>query len=241
MNTMKKALAVLATATVAMSAMAVTVSAEGGATIEVAKVEVEVGTTDVVPVALTITGNEAGYASAGFVINYDPNLTWAADSEQGDGSKGLTLVEAADEANYALAEAFAGSKLCTNDGDVITMYFTIPEDAQEGDEYPITLTVNKFNDDAQNAMEYTAADGYIKVVAAATEATDAPTEATEAPTEATDAPTEATEAPTAAPTEAPATTVATIPNTNTGAAGVAVAATGLMTAVATAFVLRKKN
>lgn len=130
---------------------------------------------------------------------------------------------------------YTSSKMA--DGAVANIDFTIPEDAEDGDVYDVSISaLNSFS--TTTGGDIAAAD---VSVSGGTITVEVPEETTEEPTEAP------TEAPTAAPTEAPtaaATTAApkkTTGSPKTGTAGVAVAVAGLVTAGATAVVLKKRH
>lgn len=120
------------------------------------------------------------------------------------------------------------------DGAVANIDFTIPEDAEDGQVYDVTISqLNSFS---------TTTDGDIAVdsvsVSGGTITVEIPEETTEEPTEAP------TEAPTEVVTEAAttkATTKAATGSPKTGVTGVAVAVAGLVTAGATAVVLKKRH
>jgi hypothetical protein len=134
--------------------------------------------------------------------------------------------------------------------DFTSMTFVVPADAEDGTEYSISVAVDQFDVNGAFETSPSLTPGVI-TVSNPTEATEPETEpATEPETEpATEPETEpATDAPTQAPTtQAPTTEAPTTAkpkktgSPKTGSAGVAVAVAGLVTAGATAVVLKKKN
>ncbi len=119
-------------------------------TISIDKVEVKedgaAGST--VPVKFKVSGASGKYASVGVHFVYDQRLTIGnitqpksiVNDETGDetyvGSSGLSLSQSKIEPGLAFF-AFMGSDNNGQDGELVTVRFTLPEDAKGGDLYPI--------------------------------------------------------------------------------------------------------
>lgn len=221
-NVFSRTIAVLASMTVLGAATMVTASAAG---IQIASVEGAAGETVEMPISLVGIDSSMGcvvsvtYPEALEVSAALPNNMAAQDAaSNGDGT---ATVAATFVAPAGLATEFTSMK------------FVIPADAEDGTVYDITLGVDQLDNNGEFVEDAEAIGGTITVV----NPTDAPTE------EETDAPTEAeTDAPVVT-TAAPATTAkpAATGSPKTGTAGVAVAVAGLVTAGATAVVLKKKH
>lgn len=221
-NVFSRTIAVLASMTVLGAATMVTASAAG---IQIASVEGAAGETVSMPISLVDIDSSMGcvvsvtYPEALEVATALPGNMAAQDAaSNGDGT---ATVAATFVAPAGLATEFT------------SMSFVIPADAEDGTVYDITLGVDQLDNNGEFVEDAEAIGGTITVV----NPTDAPTE------EETDAPTEAeTDAPVVT-TAAPATTAkpAATGSPKTGTAGVAVAVAGLVTAGATAVVLKKKH
>lgn len=220
-NVFSRAIAVLASMTVLGAASMMSASAAGEG-VKVADVTVPYGTTEA-KVGLSLIGDIESQGAV-LTVTYPEELTLVetltgamVTDESVDGSVSATYV--------------APNGLKT---DFSTITFGLPEDAEAGTVYEIGLTITNLDNGGSYVEAPVAEAGSITIEA---EPTEAPTE------EPTEAP---TEAPTAAPavtTAAPATTVAPkkTGSPKTGSAGVAVAVAGLVTAGATAVVLKKKH
>jgi|ADurb_Total_1113_FD_contig_21_411370_length_856_multi_10_in_0_out_0_1 LPXTG-motif cell wall-anchored protein len=221
-NVFSRTIAVLASMTVLGAATMVTASAAG---IQIASVEGAAGETVEMPISLVGIDSSMGcvvsvtYPEALEVSAALPGNMAAQDAaSNGDGTATVA------------ATFVAPAGLAT---DFTSMKFVIPADAEDGTVYDITLGVDQLDNNGEFVEDAEAIGGTITVV----NPTDAPTE------EETDAPTEAeTDAPVVT-TAAPATTAkpAATGSPKTGTAGVAVAVAGLVTAGATAVVLKKKH
>lgn len=221
-NVFSRTIAVLASMTVLGAATMVTASAAG---IQIASVEGAAGETVEMPISLVGIDSSMGcvvsvtYPEALEVSAALPGNMAAQDAaSNGDGTATVA------------ATFVAPAGLAT---DFTSMKFVIPADAEDGTVYDITLGVDQLDNNGEFVENAEALAGTITVV----NPTDAPTE------EETDAPTEAeTDAPVVT-TAAPATTAkpAATGSPKTGTAGVAVAVAGLVTAGATAVVLKKKH
>ncbi len=226
-NVFSRTIAVLASMTVLGAASMLSASAAG---IQIASVEGAAGDTVTMPISLVDISSSMGcvvsvtYPEALEVSQALPGNMAAQDAaSNGDGTATVA------------ATFVAPAGLST---DFTSMSFVIPADAEDGTVYDITLAVDQLDNNGEFVENPDAIGGTITVVN--------PTEATE-PEPETEPETEpATEAETAAPvvtTAAPATTAkpAATGSPKTGTAGVAVAVAGLVTAGATAVVLKKKH
>lgn len=213
-NVFSRTLAVLAS-TVVLGAASMMSASAAGESLTITSAEGKPGDTVAINiVAAADNHNEALDA----MIQFDEALT-AVDVIKGVDAD-YTVLSAADGNQITMA-CFTGLADGFPDGPIGTVEFTIPKDAEVGTVYNIEwVEVNDFNVAGENVADTVAQiNGTITVVAAETDApTDAPTEA----------PTTTTKAPT---TGAP----------RTGTAGVAVAVAGLVTAGATAVVLKKRH
>lgn len=221
-NVFSRTIAVLASMTVLGAASMLSASAAG---IQIASTEAAAGETVTLPISLVGIDSSMGcvvtvtYPEALEVAAALPNNMAAQDAaSNGDGT---ATVAATFVAPAGLATEFTSMK------------FVVPADAEDGTVYDITLGVEQLDNGGTFVENPEALAGTITVV----NPTEAETEPeTEAETEAeTDAPVVTTAAP--ATTAKPAATG----SPKTGTAGVAVAVAGLVTAGATAVVLKKKH
>ena len=231
-NVFSKAIAVLASTAVLGAASMMSASA-AGATVSADNVTGKAGDT----VTVTISVDSANLDSVDALVSYEGVTGSAAtlmsgvsgDSAVGDGQTSLAV--------------FSGSALPS--GAIATIDFTIPEDAEAGTTYPISISLNTVGQ-ADPAEDITADSsvvaGSITVEEEATEPpTDAPTDATtEAPSETTTVAGTTTAAATTTAKKATAAAAST-GSPKTGTAGVAVAVAGLVTAGAAAVVLKKRH
>lgn len=221
-NVFSRTIAVLASMTVLGAASMMSASAAG---IQIASVEGAAGETVSMPISLVGIDSSMGcvvsvtYPEALEVATALPGNMAAQDAaSNGDGT---ATVAATFVAPAGLATEFT------------SMSFVIPADAADGTVYDITLGVDQLDNNGEFVENAEALAGTITVVNPTEEPTE---EVTDAPTEAeTDAPVVTTAAP--ATTAKPKATG----SPKTGTAGVAVAVAGLVTAGATAVVLKKKH
>ncbi|MDE5584546.1 MAG: hypothetical protein K2J08_12690 [Ruminococcus sp.] len=96
-----------------------------------------------VPVNIIVTGASNKYASTGLHVFYDERLTLA---EKSDGSPNIISGSAIGALEYDFTELDSGIFLTTSgkentglDGQMWTIFFTLPEDMQTGDKFPITI------------------------------------------------------------------------------------------------------
>lgn len=220
-NVFSRTLAVLASAAVLGAASMISASAEGEA-ISLGNVTGQPGETVSMPIVVSANNDCNSFE---LLVGWeDASLT------------GSTAVFSGCNGDTVLGEqkvsvvGYTSSKM--TDGTVATIDFTIPEDAEDGTVYNVSIdSLISFS---------TTTDGSIEGVGVTngTITVEVPEETTEAPAETTAAPAETTAAPAATTVAAKKTTTG---SPKTGTAGVAVAVAGLVTAGATAVVLKKRH
>ena len=222
-NVFSRTLAVLASTAVLGAASMISASAAGEA-ISLSDVVGQPGETVTMPIAVS-ANNDCN--SFDLLVAWD-DATLTGSAATFSGCNGDTVL------GDQMVSVVGYTSSTMADGAVASINFTIPEDAEDGQGYNVTISsVTSFS---------TATDGDVAVdslsLSNGTITVEIPEETTEAPTEEA-----TTEAPTAAPTEE-ATTAApkkTTGSPKTGVTGVAVAVAGLVTAGATAVVLKKRH
>jgi LPXTG-motif cell wall-anchored protein len=218
-NVFSRTLAVLASTAVLGAASMMSANAAGEA-LTITSATGEAGETVTLAVDVACNNN---FESLNIVLNWeDTALTSAAAV----GANGASVASDAG-AGYCTVVAYGSAAIA--DGSVATIDFTIPEDAEAGTVYDVTVTsVETFaifeGDDIAETVPVT--NGQIEVVAA--------------PTEPSETTAETTEATTAEVTTA-ATTTAGAPKTGESNGVVALAVAGLVAAGATAVVLKKRH
>lgn len=215
-NVFSRTLAVLAS-TVVLGAASMMSASAAGPSLTITSAEGKPG--DTVTLEIIAAANDR-VETIDASITFDEALT-AVDVIKG--ANGDFSVQSAAMGNQLTIAGYTGNDNGVPDGAIGTMQFTIPADAAVGTVYNVEWAEVVDFDAAGESVAAAAEkiNGTITVVAAETEAP-----ATEAPTE------EATTTTTKAPaTGAP----------KTGTAGVAVAVAGLITAGATAVVLKKRH
>ena len=219
-NVFSRTLAVLASMTVLGAASMISASAEGES-LAVSSATGKAGETVTIQISVACNNN---------FESLDTVLTW--DAASGLTSSKATPIGASGASDagegYVTAVVYGDSAIA--DGAVASIDFTIPEDAEVGTVYDINVEqVNTFAvmDGADLAETVPVSGGQIEVVADETEP-----ETTAAPEETTAAPTTTAKKVAAAPAAG---------SPKTGSAGVAVAVAGLVTAGATAVVLKKRH
>lgn len=229
-NVFSKSIAVLASMAVLGAASMMSASAAG---IQVGSATAAAGDTVELPVSLVDCGT-----SMGCVVS----ITYPEALEVGTALPGNMAAQPAasngDGTATVAATFVAPAGLST---DFTSMEFTVPADAEDGTVYDITVAVDQFDNDGEFVENPDLIPGSITVANPTDEPTDEPTDA---PTEEeTAAPTEEETAAPVVTTAAPKTTAkpASTGSPKTGTAGVAVAVAGLVTAGATAVVLKKKH
>ena len=188
---------------------------------------------------------------------------------QGSGSSGLSVSGSYKSDARSVAVSTMGTDNCTEDGVIFTFKVKVPEDAKNGDTYPMDIrdTMTQFvNVAKEDQSPYTVIDGWIKVVAPPETTTTEETTTTQKTTDTTpvssdsqissdsqgsgdssDSDTETTT--TAAGTEDTGASDSTsnnnggsdVPGPKTGETGAALAIAGLLTAAGAAYVIRKKD
>lgn len=220
-NVFSRTLAVLASAAVLGAASMISASAAGEA-ISLGNVTGQPGETVSMPIVVS-ANNDCN--SFNLLVGWE-DAALTGSTAVFSGCNGDTVLG---EQKVSVV-GYTSSKM--TDGTVATIDFTIPEDAEDGTVYNVTIdSLISFSTTTDGDIEgVDVANGTITV--------EVPEETTEAPEETTEAPAETTAAPAA-------TTVAakkpTTGSPKTGTAGVAVAVAGLVTAGATAVVLKKRH
>lgn len=214
-NVFSRTLAVLASTAVLGAASMISASAAGEA-ISLSDVVGQPGETVTMPIAVS-ANNDCN--SFDLLVAWD-DATLTGSAATFSGCNGDTVL------GDQMVSVVGYTSSTMADGAVASINFTIPEDAEDGQVYNVTISsVTSFS---------TATDGDVAVdslsLSNGTITVEIPEETTEAPTE------EATTA--AATTAAPKKTTG---SPKTGVTGVAVAVAGLVTAGATAVVLKKRH
>ncbi|MBQ8921082.1 MAG: hypothetical protein IJ060_02850 [Oscillospiraceae bacterium] len=144
-----------------------------------------------------LVGNEGtdGYSGSGIVLNYDERLTPAIkegtedtpDVQRGIAAEGLLPTYSLNTDLHILGASTAGSMdaICTNDGEYLTTWFTVPADAKDGDTFPITLTVSRWITNKNEPISYYRINGWIKVKDSDTTSSTTTTESTTTTTDTT--------------------------------------------------------
>lgn len=115
-----------------------------------------------------LSGN-TGYANCGIALFYDPALTLDKTGEYhsvmkvGAAASGLMTEDSLNSEDYRIAFSSMGTINCKNDGTLYTVYFTVPEDAQDGAAYPMRLNIIQFLDKEQVEVSHQSVNGWIKV------------------------------------------------------------------------------
>ena len=213
-NVFSRTLAVLASTAVLGAASMISASAAGEA-ISLSDVVGQPGETVTMPIVVS-ANNDCN--SFDLLVAWD-DATLTGSAATFSGCNGDTVL------GDQMVSVVGYTSSTMADGAVASINFTIPEDAEDGQVYDVTISsLNSFS---------TSTDGDVAVdsvsVSGGTITVEIPEETTEAPTEEA-----TTEAPTAAPKK-------TTGSPKTGVTGVAVAVAGLVTAGATAVVLKKRH
>lgn len=256
----KKLAAVLCGATTLLAAgAAMSASAEGGIVISgsddtytLAELE---ATNRLVPVVISMENNP-GYAGAGIGIYYGELQPLLYDDGSVDFSGGVAtqnaMLSVENKPSDVVSErmiglACASSATLRKSGAMLNLQFYVPEDAQPGDVYEITLLVDQITTLDDQELESTSKSAFVRIAGetttTTTETTTTTTETTTTTTETTttETTTETTTTETTTETTTSETTTTTAAPEPTGDAGVALAVAGLLTAAGTALVVRKKR
>ncbi len=153
-----------------------------------------------------IVGNK-GYSGSGVALEYDKRLT----PKVKDGTEDTPVVKRGpaskvEDENLSSKTTFnldlgiwafstMGSEdLCTADGMYVAAYFTVPSDAKPGDTFPMTLTVDKWQDTQNHQLDREViGDGWIKIKGETTSFTESTTTTTLTTTSTTETTTTTTE------------------------------------------------
>lgn len=251
-KTFMRTVGVLSTAAMlAVGAMSITASADGAAKLSMDQKYAEPGET--VEIALNLENFDASWTGLEFLVNYDPKLEVALDGagdidySYGDaiGAMGKKISvgsaiskEPTADGQKGFAFAWGTATAISGNGQLGIFKFTVPADAQPGDEFPINITVNEgsFIDAEKANIAFEAANGWIKI--------KEETVTSETTTTTTTTTTEG-----AAETSAPAVTTSAVTTTKTpdvkppktGVSGVALGVVGMLSAAAAAAVVLKKK
>lgn len=259
----KKMAAILCSATLLAAGTAMSASADGdlviaGSDDTYTMAEIEANNR---LVTFTVSmENNPGYAGAGVGIYYGeltPKL-WddgTVDFSSGEATQNALLsVEnkktAVEVEDRMIGMAIASANTMRKSGVMLEIYFYVPEDAQPGDVYEVTLLVDQVSTLDDQLLDAGSRNGYIRIAEeTTTTTTTTTTETTTTTTETTTTETTTVETTTTEETTVETTTEETTAETTTttaapeptGDAGVALAVAGLLTAAGTALVVRKKR
>ena len=247
-KTFMRTVGVLSTAAMlAVGAMSITASADGAAKLSMDQKFAEPGET--VEIALNLENFDASWTGLEFLVNYDPKLEVALDGagdidySYGDaigamGKKisvgGAISKDLTADGLKGFAFAWGTATAISGNGQLGVFKFTVPADAQPGDEFPINITVNEgsFIDANKENIAFETANGWIKIKEEETTTTTTTT---------------TTEG--AAETSAPVVTTSAVTTTKTpdvkppkmGVDGAALGVVGMLSAAAAAAVVLKKK
>lgn len=251
-KTFMRTVGVLSTAAMlAVGAMSITASADGAAKLSMDQKFAEPGET--VEIALNLENFDASWTGLEFLVNYDPKLEVALDGagdidySYGDaiGAMGKKISvgsaiskEPTADGQKGFAFAWGTATAISGNGQLGIFKFTVPADAQPGDEFPINITVNEgsFIDAEKANIAFETANGWIKI--------KEETVTSETTTTTTTTTTEG-----AAETSAPVVTTSAVTTTKTpdvkppkmGVDGAALGVVGMLSAAAAAAVVLKKK
>ena len=247
-KTFMRTVGVLSTAAMlAVGAMSITASADGAAKLSMDQKFAEPGET--VEIALNLENFDASWTGLEFLVNYDPKLEVALDGagdidySYGDaiGAMGKKISVGSAISKDLTADGLKGfafawgtATAISGNGQLGVFKFTVPADAQPGDEFPVNLTVNvgSFIDANKENIPFETVNGWIKIKEEETTTTTTTT---------------TTEG--AAETSAPAVTTSAVTTTKTpdvkppkmGVDGAALGVVGMLSAAAAAAVVLKKK
>ena len=113
----------------------------------------------------------AGYASSGFVLDYDARLkAVAVDNDAtkpviqyGDGCKELGKTSDLNQPEHIVGFGTMGEENCTLNGVVYTVQFVVPSDAKDGDQFDLSLKVEKFLDEKTDEVAHNDVNGWIRI------------------------------------------------------------------------------
>lgn len=232
-------------------------------------VEAEAGETVKFPVYVA---NNTGYAATGVRLIYDEKLAPVLKAngnpttKKDDAGDDVTMTFSHNPEKRIIALGTMGTEPEVDSGVMYTVEITVPETAQPGDKFPMTIEIDKWLDEKVQPVDHATVNGYIIVkgdpIPTTTTTTETTTETTttttttvtEPTTTSSDVTTTTTDSTTSGTTTttgkggAVVTTTTkkagTTSNTTaskTGDAGVGVAVAGLLLAAGTAVVATKKK
>jgi len=138
---MKKTLKTIIATTVSMLLLgATTVLSAGAVSIDVEDVTLNQVTNDKIPVKVLVSGNTTGLSMFSFVVNYDGRLDVSNDDVYFNSRTQMAAVATVQSSTAKVAVAGARTGVYTaGNFELFTIEFTLPEDAESGDVYPISF------------------------------------------------------------------------------------------------------
>ena len=112
-----------------------------------------------------------GYAGIGVALHYDPALKIKNTDEEtavmtrGEASDGMNVHQVLNQPKNLFAFSGMISETTKLEGVLYTIQVIVPADAEPGTKYPMTLTMDEFNDSARDPLPYSLVDGWIEIVA----------------------------------------------------------------------------
>ena len=243
------------TAMLAVGAMSITASADGAAKLSMDQIYAEPG--QEVSFAMSVENLGTSWTGLEFLVNYDARLEatlnkagTAASISYGNAIDpdlageisrgGAVSKELTADGQKGFAFALGTATAISGDGQLCIFKFTVPADAQPGDEFPVNLTINEgsFIDANKENIPFETVNGWIKIKEEETTTSEETTTTTTTTT---------TEG--AAVTSAPAVTTSAVTTTKTpdvkppkmGVDGAALGVVGMLSAAAAAAVVLKKK
>lgn len=252
-KTFMRTVGVLSTAAMlAVGAMSITASADGAAKLSMDQIYAEPG--QEVSFAMSVENLGTSWTGLEFLVNYDARLEatlnkagTAASISYGNAIDpdlageisrgGAVSKELTADGQKGFAFALGTATAISGDGQLCIFKFTVPADAQPGDEFPVNLTINEgsFIDANKENIPFETVNGWIKIKeeTVTSETTTTTTTTTEG----------------AAETSAPVVTTSAVTTTKTpdvkppkmGVDGAALGVVGMLSAAAAAAVVLKKK
>ena len=255
-KTFMRTVGVLSTAAMlAVGAMSITASADGAAKLSMDQIYAEPG--QEVSFAMSVENLGTSWTGLEFLVNYDARLEatlnkagTAASISYGNAIDpdlageisrgGAVSKELTADGQKGFAFALGTATAISGDGQLCIFKFTVPADAQPGDEFPVNLTINEgsFIDANKENIPFETVNGWIKIKEEETTTSEETTTTTTTTT---------TEG--AAVTSAPAVTTSAVTTTKTpdvkppkmGVDGAALGVVVMLSAAAAAAVVLKKK
>ena len=254
-KTFMRTVGVLSTAAMlAVGAMSITASADGAAKLSMDQIYAEPG--QEVSFAMSVENLGTSWTGLEILVNYHARLEatlnkpgTAAACSYGDAigdmaeeisRGGAVSKELTADGQKGFAFALGTATAISGDGQLCIFKFTVPADAQPGDEFPVNLTVNEgsFIDANKENIPFETVNGWIKIKEEETTTSEETTTTTTTTT---------TEG--AAETSAPVVTTSAVTTTKTpdvkppkmGVDGAALGVVGMLSAAAAAAVVLKKK